>query len=224
MFNMLQINCPKPLNFPLTVHVDLGSGATPRNPFNAKVLIATDFSRFASRIENGIEFRGCDLTRKLPFEDNSITSISAYDVLEHIPRWERLPGGEIVFPFINLMSEIYRILVPGGQFLAVTPGYPSPAAFVDPTHINFITTETMDYFCGDDPHASTLGYGFKGSFNLKYQDWLRGSGPYAPMRIDSINFMKSKVDFVNSLRMANRYIRYLRNRKPSHLITILEKY
>jgi hypothetical protein len=57
------------------------------------------------------------------------------------------------------MSEIHRVLKPNGMFYAVTPVYPSNEAFQDPTHVNFITDRTHEYFCGDEGL-----YGFKGNF------------------------------------------------------------
>ena len=82
-------------------------------------------------------------------------------------------------PFIEVMDEIHRVLLPGGYFFHCTPAYPSPVAFQDPTHVNIITEDTMPmYFCGDSykpwlgsdkPIASI--YGFKGSFELVDQAW-----------------------------------------------------
>ena len=60
--------------------------------------------------------------------------------------------------------EIWRVLENGGRFYAVTPAYPSLSAFQDPTHVNFITKHTHDYFCGHSPDA--VIYGFKGKFNV----------------------------------------------------------
>lgn len=70
------------------------------------------------------------------------------------------------------MNESSRILRKGGVLLLVTPAYPSSAAFQDPTHVNFITDNTVNYFIGKNPDASNLGYGFDGSFNLLTQNWV----------------------------------------------------
>jgi SAM-dependent methyltransferase len=159
-----------PLSLPEnSVHVDLGSGGKPRNPFLASHLIATDHNDLFSN-PLSMEFRKQDLTKPLKFADNSIDSFSAYDVLEHVPRWERLPDGQIIFPFVNLMSEIFRCLKPGGIFLALTPSFPSGAAFQDPTHINFISRDTVNYFAGP-AYSKVLMYGFNASFEIVYENW-----------------------------------------------------
>ena len=100
---------------------------------------------------------------KIPFADSYFTSVSAIDFLEHIPRQICLgSSNELVYPFINLMNEVWRVLIPGGRFLAVTPAFPSPLAFADPTHVNYIARGTHEYFCGEKPAGSI--YGFQGRF------------------------------------------------------------
>jgi hypothetical protein len=68
------------------------------------------------------------------------------------------------------MNEFYRTLKPGGILLAVTPCYPSPAAFIDPTHVNIITPGTHKYF-SDDNFAKSLSYGFTGEFRTLSAGW-----------------------------------------------------
>jgi SAM-dependent methyltransferase len=210
-----------------SVHVDLGAGAIPRNPFLAEQLIATDF-QLTDRFTPGHKRIQCDLTQSLPFENNSIDSFSAYDVVEHIPRWERL-NGEIRFPFIDLMNEIYRCLKPDGIFIAVTPAFPHPASFQDPTHVNQISVETADYFCGDKAGARTLGYGFTGYFEKLQNNWLRGPGPFENsswISDDVSNFIYSRkvnLKFSEIPRFLVRISRVLRKRQPSHLLWVFRK-
>jgi SAM-dependent methyltransferase len=140
-------------------------------------------------------------------------------LLEHIPRWER-ENQQIVFPFINLMSEISRCLKPGGIFLAVTPSFPSEGAFQDPTHINFISPATINYFVGKEAWARKLNYGFSGTFECLTQFWLRGSGPYGTWSEELSNKGMFHLAFLKKLiRFALRYPR----QKPIHLVWVLRK-
>jgi len=217
-----QVGIPFSHSDPFSVHVDLGAGNNPRNPFCAAKLIATDFHESFTR-HDGVEFMKCDLTRDLPFETNSIDSFSAFDVLEHIPRWERTENG-IEFPFINLMNEIYRCLKPGGLFIALTPAFPSEAAFQDPTHVNVISRATIRYFAGEEPWAKLLVYGFDQGFTVVTQTWQRGAGPLS----DTSLLLKFKsADWPSRikifLKLSKRILKLSRVQKPTHLLWVLSK-
>jgi hypothetical protein len=67
--------------------------------------------------------------------------------------------------------------VRGGVFLAVTPSFPSGAAFQDPTHVNIISPETHKYFSGD-VWARSLGYGFEGEFISLSTGWYDWPGSF----------------------------------------------
>lgn len=149
----------------MTRHLDLGCGLNPQNPYKRDQLFGLDIrdDSEAVLVQRGISIKKGNLIfEPIPYEDNYFDSITAIDFIEHIPRQIGIGSGEVRYPFIQLMNEIWRVLVPRGRFLAVTPAYPSPLAFADPTHVNFIAQGTHEYFCGEQPAGSI--YGFKGKF------------------------------------------------------------
>jgi SAM-dependent methyltransferase len=152
----------------MTKHLDLGCGTTPHNPYSKQHLYGIDIRDDVQAIlaDKGITMRKANLIfEPIPFEDNYFSSVSAVDFLEHMPRQICLgTTNEVVYPFIKLMNEIWRVLEPSGRLIAVTPAYPSPLTFADPTHVNHIAAGTHEYFCGDCPAASI--YGFHGKFKV----------------------------------------------------------
>ena len=153
-----------------TRHLDLGCGNTPRNPFHASKVYGVDIGGFVPAAGyEGATIIEANLLERIPFEDSHFSSISAYDVLEHIPRWSTNIHGNVVFPFVELMNEVWRLLGCGGIFIASTPAFPHPKAFQDPTHVNIITKDTHSYFIGAEPYARR--YGFKGHFELICAGW-----------------------------------------------------
>jgi SAM-dependent methyltransferase len=162
----------------MTKSLDLGSGPSPKNPFGADEVVGVDVASLGPAVipcRLGFE--------PLPFEDSSYDYCSAFDLLEHIPRVGGMPPN--YNPFIYLMNEIWRILKNNGRFYAQTPAYPYPTAFSDPTHVNYITSDTLRYFAveitGDGQRVADsridLGqrYGFVGNFialrNLSNQEY-----------------------------------------------------
>ena len=143
--------------------LDLGCGNNPKNPFLMDdvygVDIRDDLNKNILMADISIE--------AIPFETDYFDYVTAYDVIEHIPRVIYNPSRR--FCFVELMNEIYRVLKNDGIFYSQTPAYPSAEAFQDPTHCNFITQETLKlYFTG---HRVAHMYGFKGNFELIEQKW-----------------------------------------------------
>lgn len=145
-----------------TKHLDLGSGLNPRNPYDSSELYGIDIMDESSVSADFVYKKSNLATQKIPYPDNFFNSVSAFDFFEHIPRTRLYDNDEMSFPFIELMNEIYRVLMDGGRLYAVTPCYPMPQAFNDPTHVNFIARDTHQYFCGKDCYGRN--YGFNGYF------------------------------------------------------------
>lgn len=168
--------------------LDLGSGPEPRNPFQAKNLYGVDIRE--NNINN-IYF--CDLSSdNLPFSEGMFDFVTAYDVLEHVPRVVN-NNGVTMYPFVTLMNEIFRVLKNGGAFLNVTPCFPEKGAFQDPTHVNIMTEDTIElYFC---EKSWARIYGFNGVFKLEDDGWVDGKY-YSIIR----KIASSPIEDVNSVQ------------------------
>lgn len=72
----------------------------------------------------------------LPFPDDSVGVIRAFDFFEHVPR-DR---------FVAAMNDFYRVLAPGGWVISGTPSSDGRGAFQDPTHVNFMNENSFWYY------------------------------------------------------------------------------
>jgi hypothetical protein len=151
---------------PRNIAIDLGSSTTPCNPLGAKLLYGVDIVT-----ADNPSVLQCDFFREhIPFGDQTVSIVTAFDFIEHVPRVQVLENGT-KFPFMSLIDDIWRILEPHGFFLQVSPAYPFKEVFQDPTHVNILTEETFpNYFCG---YVSRLpwahAYGYRGNFTLVAQ-------------------------------------------------------
>jgi SAM-dependent methyltransferase len=109
----------------------------PRNPFRAQKLTCIDVNADASNQKMLVITPGS----RLPFPNETFSSVSAYDVLEHLPRVSQTGNA-----FVFYMNELCRVLKPGGMTVFVFPSFPHRHAFSDPTLVNFITKDTVNSF------------------------------------------------------------------------------
>ena len=212
--------------FQSSTHLDMGCGLNARNPFNAKKLIGGDIlpqSQVGSQLD--FEYIKIDSTGKIPLPNESVNSISGFDFLEHLPRGSSIETNL----FIKFMNEAFRVLTNAGILILITPAYPSSAAFQDPTHVNYITEQTVQYFVGNNPDATNLGYGFIGQFELITQEWV---GPFSKVWISRPNEkdagLNDFVEILKRLNWASRRVKRIRAlisslRKPTHLLWVLRK-
>jgi len=101
----------------------------------------------------------CDITRGLPFENETVDEIICIHVLEHIQNLE------------FVMREFHRILKPGGSLKIWVPHCFSPGAFGDSTHVRFFTFETLKQF--DKTHPASYYYDFHFQFIKSRMQILR---------------------------------------------------
>jgi SAM-dependent methyltransferase len=149
--------------------LDLGSGPVPKNPFGASISYGVDIRSF----DVNQDVKECHLGfHSIPFQSNFFDAVTAYDLLEHIPRIS-VSNEASSFPFIFLMNEVWRVLKTGGLFYSSTPCYPMKEAFQDPTHVNIMTEDTLRLYFSGKSWARI--YGFVGSFRLVEEGWL---GPH----------------------------------------------
>lgn len=199
-------------------HLDIGCGYSPRNPYARGQLCGVDIR--PPQDADGFDYRVSNLILEpIPYPDNSFSSVSAFDFIEHIPRV--FPGGGgTIFPFVRLMDEIWRVLAPGGRLYALTPAYPHPEAFVDPTHVNIITDQSHSYFCGENPGGRM--YGFGGRFEVVRVERTERASAYSAIAGSKDNHPPLK-RFSRTLRRWSRWLRGKRgSAAPAYLLWELE--
>lgn len=81
----------------------------------------------------------CNCNNPIPLDDNIADEVNASDFLEHIDNHKR----------IHIISEIWRILKPGGLFVSFTPSTDGRGAFQDPTHYSFWNENSFRYYTCD---------------------------------------------------------------------------
>jgi SAM-dependent methyltransferase len=223
-FSKLNLRSPIAWGIISESHLDVGCGNYPRNPFGAKNLMGADIleGEFLST-DTDFEYIKVGTDGRLPLESNSIDSVSGFDFIEHLPRGSNVESNL----FIQFMNEAYRVLKSEGVLLLVTPAFPSPAAFQDPTHVNFITEETIAYFTGVNPSATQLGYGFRGKFELIKQEWVGPlsqiweATPSATGKHNGKELIRIFMSHFQNIRSIRRFLSGVRN--PTHLIWLMRK-
>lgn len=88
-----------------------------------------------------------DMTRGLPFRDNSLDGIYAIHVLEHFEN------------FLDIMGEIWRVCRHGGRVVIKIPHASSPfMVWKDPTHKRGLQLATFTYF--DDTYFDGVTFAY----------------------------------------------------------------
>jgi len=95
----------------------------------------------------------CDVIKGLPYCENELDEVRAFDFLEHIP----------IGKTIQVIEEIHRVLKPGGMFEHSTPSTDGRGAFQDPTHVSFWNINSWTYYTNIDWGGL---YGIKAIFGI----------------------------------------------------------
>lgn len=119
------------------VVLEVGAGENPQPFADITLDIREDISH--------IDHSGVDIgTDRWPLEDNSVETIIAYDVIEHVPP-ERIG---------HVWEEADRVMKVGGQLVAHLPHAGTWAAMTDPTHQGTGgTTPSIASKWDDKPHG-----------------------------------------------------------------------
>jgi SAM-dependent methyltransferase len=106
-----------------------------------------------------------------PFADNQFEYIACYDVIEHLPPYS--PDWKPMIP--AFITEMYRILQPGGTLLIRTPGHNAAFGWTDPTHVRLFTKESMDFFDKTSDFGKATGFYSDVDFRVKAHETENGN-------------------------------------------------
>lgn len=97
-----------------------------------------------------------DLREPWQWETNSVESIIAHDIIEHLP------------DKIQTMNEMHRVLRPGGRVEICVPTTDGPGAFQDPTHVSFWNRRSFLYFEAGNIYRERFAkaYGITAAFKI----------------------------------------------------------
>jgi SAM-dependent methyltransferase len=91
----------------------------------------------------------CDISRSLPFANQSIEEFYLDNVIEHI------------MDIPSLMREIFRVARPGAIVTIITPHFTSMASWRAPDHFHHFSYFTFDLFGKESSAYYTKGGGFE---------------------------------------------------------------
>lgn len=91
-----------------------------------------------------------DATKHWPFDNNSVSVVTSYHMLEHITDWQ------------TFFQEMWRVLIPGGRVSLQLPYGPSADGFAELGHLRYWMPTS--FCCLQPGYAEGIG-------NLQHQYW-----------------------------------------------------
>ena len=122
--------------------VDIGGGLNPYPNY-----FSIDLRSDANLIYN--------LNNGIPLEDNSVGVLNASHIIEHL------------YDKTKIMSEIHRVLAPGGWAFIEVPSTDGRGAFQDPTHVSYWNENSFLYYT--DAYLAN----FIDNTTIKFQEYRR---------------------------------------------------
>ena len=121
-----------------------------------------------------------------PLPDESVLMAMCSHLVEHIPP-VAFSDGKTIFPFIQFMDEVWRVLKYDGQFAISCPHGSSQGFLQDPTHCNAVNEATWAYF--DPLEANGLLYSF-----YRPKPWKINFLSWAPNANIEVVLVKRRID------------------------------
>lgn len=145
--------------------LDLGCG-----PFKADGYTGIDSYDYSKKYDDFIQGTVPEVFKR--FADGSIEKVRASHFLEHVPQSK----------VIHTMNEIYRILIPGGEFEIYVPPTPGRGAWCDPCHVSFWNDLSFRYYDMSWCRQLSESYGIKCNFKQVKVKTLNETNLYALLK------------------------------------------
>ncbi|MCD4761498.1 methyltransferase domain-containing protein [bacterium] len=137
-----------------------------------------------------------NINKCIPLPDNSIEEIYSSHCLEHLD------------DTIHIMKEIYRVCKPNAIVKIKVPYFKSIGAFKDPTHKQFFTEKTFDYFDHEKIKNQELpDYKLKVNFKVEKVAYLWSASWLRYLPFKKAFFLKHFWNIVRSIYYELRVIK-----------------
>lgn len=127
----------------------------------------------------------CDITKGLPFDDNSVDFVYSQDFLEHIDPTKK----------VTVINEIWRVLKNGGQMEHYVPNAGSRNDFGSPSHLSHWNLQQFDHF-NIDSYRYKVDHeyeGFIGKFKTILSEEVNWQNEYSMMIPQSIHIIMEAI-------------------------------